>query len=659
MAQPDLVAQKILGTDPRVGFGESVVLPYQKDPLDTRGFEAMERAKTRQQMAEDDLKKSNEAFYNERIGKLNEYNHLFNTHMDQQRKNLIDVATKTVASGKRLQSDGDFNQAFSKFQASAQSSKQLQKEYEDIEKLTAADVGKYVDLRELKGASAKKLGEVALKVNNGDESAWRESIKPDLTSPEFFKIDEFLYDKTKDIKASSQVSDSVIGGSLGQYVERTEKGYKFSTRDENGDIIPGVDKSVVDYFLNLPTDDSDTLMFRSVIGNLADKTIENKALQIMKSDPAYRGMSKDEVPEVLKRLKQQIAYDPNSKYFEGRDAIQETILKGKLNPFQESTEKTEIRGGHKNPSNNDGSGGNQSSTPEELLVKSIAGLQQQTPEFLEGFEESEDVNENGVPYFDATSLFKGIKTGEDENGKAIEPDAVYVDPQKQGVVYVRQKKGGPLIAMSGAALTQFLVRIGNIKGNNLSYKTIVSAGKKYGVWGDNNNFIGQNAATTDPVFNKQQKAIANKVEKEVVNRKAVLKGAIGEDKASWITDFSRTKVDAIQNKINNDVLKGTTLVDKDGVSYKDPKVEIERGFLGGVTYVIKGSDGSELKLTDEEFSAIAEGKSDAGKLVVGRDAVKNKAAKTKDAASPKAEVKKYRKQNGITYTYNPKTGQYE
>jgi hypothetical protein len=625
MAQPDLVSQKIMHTDPQVGFGEASVLPYRQHQLDTRGFEALERSNTRRQLAEQELQKSNEAFYNERLGKLNEYNHMFKGYVDKLTSNVVETAKKAqLRTGGRISTDPEFNNAFATRQAVAQSTMQLQKEADDFEKLTPNYVGKYIDLTELKSETIKNLGKVALKVNDGDSSALQSSVKPDLTDPKFFKIDEFIYDKTKDIKNSTQSTDSIINGSLGQYVQHTDKGYKFSTKDANGNLIPGVDKSVVDYFLTVPTTDPDTLKFRAVIGNLADTQIEHKALQIMQSDPAYRNLREDQVPEELKRLKRQIAFDQNSKYFEGKDAVQAKILKGKLDPFQVSNEKTTISSGHKYPSDGSGSGA-ETNSPEGILIKTLAGLQQQTPEFVAGLDESEEVNENGVPYLNATPLFSGINTGQDKDGKGSEPDAVFIDPDDQGTIYIRQNPGDPLTPMNNAAVSQFAVQIGNIKGNNLNYKTMMQEGNKLGVFGANNQFKGENAAVADPAFAKKQKAISKKVANEVVNRKTLLKSALDSEKGSWMTDFNRTKVDKVQEDINKNVLSNSTLIAKDQ-TIKDPKVTIERGLLGGVTYVIKGADNTEVKLTEDEFYSIAEGNSDSGRLIVGREAVKSKPA---------------------------------
>jgi hypothetical protein len=372
----------------------------------------------------------------------------------------------------------------------------------------------------------------------------------------------------------------------------------------------------------VPTTDSDTLQFRTVIGNLADKQIENKALQIMKNDPAFSSLRPDQVPEELKRLKQKIAFDRNSPYFEGKDNVERGILKAKLDPYQQTTEKTTLAGGHKYPSKGDGSG-NDVDTPEGIFIKTLAGLQQQTPEILEGLTESDEVNENGVPYLDATSLLSGINTGQSREGKPIEPSAVYIDPENPGVILIRQEKGGELTPYTGAGISQLAVSVGNIKGNNLNYKTMINEGKKYGVFGQNNQFTGSNAATADPKFAKQQKTLAKKVATEVVDRKAKLQDAIKRAPGNWLVDFNNKDKEAVENDINSNVLNGASLV-VDGKTIKNPKVTIDRGIFGGKTFIISGPDGEPVKLTEEEFMSIAEGKSEKGRLVVGRDAVKSK-----------------------------------
>ena len=136
--------------------------------------------------------------------------------------------------------------------------------------------------------------------------------------------------------------------------------------------------------------------------------------------------------------------------------MEKGILRAKLDPYQQSTENTTLSGGHKYPSNGDGDGNNVD-TPEGIFIKTLAGLQQQTPEILDGLAESDEVNENGVPFLDATSLFSGINTGQNREGKPSEPEAVFVDPENPGVIYIRQERGGELTPYTVAGISQLAV----------------------------------------------------------------------------------------------------------------------------------------------------------------------------------------------------------
>lgn len=348
----DLVAQKILSTDPQVGFGEGSVLPYRQHSLDTRGFEAMERAQTRRAAKEAELQKTNAHFFNERIGKLKEYDRMFAGLINKKTKEVLETGTRVIREGRgQLTGDNEFNQKFADRNALADGTMQMRKEYEDIEK---ADYGDYISKNDVVGAATRNFEKAALDAEDGDISAVSRSIKPNVNSFEFFKVDKFIYDKVKDIKMSEQSTDKKGYGGLGEYITTTSNGYKFATKDANGKLVAGVDKSIIDYFLNSNTTDPDTLRLRASMDNAADLEIENKALQILQNDPRFKTLRKDEVPEQLNKLKDQISYDQKSPFYEGIDAIKERILKDKLNPFQESKEKTDIKQGFKYDTDGDG-----------------------------------------------------------------------------------------------------------------------------------------------------------------------------------------------------------------------------------------------------------------------------------------------------------------
>lgn len=67
MAQPDLIAQKLLATDPRIGFGDSGVAGSEVPPLDMRGFQIQADIAAQKAKAIADKRKADE----ERINKFN------------------------------------------------------------------------------------------------------------------------------------------------------------------------------------------------------------------------------------------------------------------------------------------------------------------------------------------------------------------------------------------------------------------------------------------------------------------------------------------------------------------------------------------------------------------------------------------------------------
>jgi hypothetical protein len=652
MAETDLIARKILASDPSMGYGESAVVQSRQRGVDTNLLNLLERAKDRKAQEEDELKKSNDYFHANKLGKLHEVSRFFADTAKLKQQDLFLKVKDGVGKNRNLNIDPNVNETLTDYNTFGDNTMRIQTEVDNVAK---TDFGPYIERNLVDGATTRNALQIARDYKNGDASAITRTVIPNVNSFEFFKTDKFIYDIAKDIKMSEQSTDKKDYGGLGEYITTTSNGYRFATKDANGNLIPGVDKSIIKYFLESNSTDPNMLQFRDAMGHAADLEIENKALKILKNDPRYKGIKEDEVQGELRKLKDQIAYDQNSNLYEGRDAIQARILKDKLEPFQQSKEKTDINAGFKYPTK-DGDGEDEVSSPEGLFIKTLAGLEQQTPEFISDLEESNVTNNNNVPYLDATHLFKGINTGQDKDGKVHEPYKVLIDTENPGTIYVQQRSNSELSPVSDAAISQFAVSVGNIKGNNLNYKKIIEEGGKMKVFGKNNQFIGENAATADKESLQAQKELAEKVSEESVNRLSVLNTALNTDKKSWITDFNRGTVDKIQDDINKNVLKGTTLIDSEGGVYKNPTVEIERGLLGGVTYVITGSDNTKTKLTEDEFKAITKGTS--GRLVVGRKTVAN--TEKKSATKAKAPSKpKTITQNGHTYTWNEAKKTYE
>jgi hypothetical protein len=402
---------------------------------------------------------------------------------------------------------------------------------------------------------------------------------------------------TNDLRSQVEAGQS----RLGDDIQGRETGSLFWKPGPGGKRVVGVSDATIDFYLQHP----------DVMAS-AEDTVDQK---IQKDAEHLKSLGDTRSIENI-----------TSDLSQDKDILVKDHVKKQLENINEVNVRRSLRSAS-------GSGDSEDTTAEGAFIKTLAGLQQQTPEAIKGLPESDVLNDSKVPYLDATNLFQGIKTGEGKDGKAFEPYQVLIDPEKPGTIFIKQTRNDKLVPMSDAAITQFAVSVGNIKGNNLNYKKMMDEGNKLGVFGRNNQFKGSNAATVDPEFNREQAGLAQDVAAEAIDRGGKFKEAIAADKGSWLTDWSESKSKKSAEDINENVFKGASLIytDDEGQHVmKSPKVEISRGPFGGVTYIVTDDSGGEKEFTQEELSAIADGNSDAGKLVVSRSTVKNKVKKVED-----------------------------
>jgi hypothetical protein len=434
---------------------------------------------------------------------------------------------------------------------------------------------------------ADEKGNVDISTVDPDSPVGGGNLAKYIKQPELYKA------VTDDLKIQVEAGQS----RLGDDIQGKETGSLFWKKDANGKRVPGVSEETIDFYSQHPD-----------VSLTAEATVGEK---IQKDADRLKGMG-DARP--IEAIMQDLSQD--------KDILIRDHIKKQLESVNGISVKKSLR------SASGGGGAVEENTAEGVFIKTLAGLQQQTPEFISGLSESNEVNANKVPYLDATSLFQGIKTGEGKDGKAFEPYQVFIDPEKPGTIFIRQTRNDKLTPMSDAAITQFAVSVGNIKGNNLNYKKMMEEGGKLGVFGQNNKFNGSKAAKADPEFNQEQEELSQAVAAEAINRGDKFKQAIGTNKGSTITNFfggeGEANIGKAQSDINENVFKDALLVVGEAV-YKNPKVtSIDAGLFGGVEYTITDSNNNEIKLSEEDLSAIAEGNSNAGKLVVGRKTVKGK-----------------------------------
>jgi hypothetical protein len=347
MAQPDLIAQKIVGTDPQVGFGESTVLPYRQHHLDTRGFEALERAKQRDEAAQEARKRNNEDYYHATIKNLPVYQRVFEEGLGKIRNEIIDEGGEIIRRGGNPRQVPGYTKKVMAFAQAANATKQLDA---DLESVNSMPVSKYTNRESLKGAALKNYTEAADRINKGDFSGYSASITPDVNDPEHFMFDAYYDDKYSKRPDTITSTDQISYGSLGERITDKKVTARFVTKDAKGNVVPGIDPSVIKDELYTETTDPFTLQSRNATYALVDKIITNKALEL-KSDPKYKDMG-------VNAIKASISSNPSDSYYKefGKNKLAEGIVKNKLEQHQRVSNETDITSGHKYDKTDGGDG---------------------------------------------------------------------------------------------------------------------------------------------------------------------------------------------------------------------------------------------------------------------------------------------------------------
>lgn len=348
--QPDLVAQKILNTDPQIGFGQGDVLPYHRRELDTRGLDAIERANTRKDMQEEARKKAGEDHRRETLKNLPVYEKEFDKEGARQRNQVVSNAYADIARTGKV-SEQTQKDLLSHVQY-AEDTKRLKKELESVDNMVVSDD---ISKESLQSAAAKKYRDIHERSNAGDTTATNESVMPDVNDPQHFKFDKYYHDLYGNRKATDISVDEIRNGALGQEITTKKTSANFVTKDKNGKDVPGIDQSVIDANLYSETTDPKTLRFRNAIFSLADKKIQNKALELYHSnDPRYADMTPERITEV-------ISTNPSDQNYReyNRKKVAEDIDRNKTEQFQKVSVDNGIRSGHAYPQSKGGSGNSQ------------------------------------------------------------------------------------------------------------------------------------------------------------------------------------------------------------------------------------------------------------------------------------------------------------
>jgi hypothetical protein len=581
MAESDLIARKILGTDPQVGFGESSVLPYRPRHLDTTGFEAMERAQARGAARKEARRKNNEDYYNLTIKNLPEYEREFDRGLRSWRDEIIGDAYKLNQQG--ISPSPAFTQKVLSYTQAAKNTNQIKA---DLNKIDSLPLSKFTNKESIKGAALKKYNELAERVNGGDKTAFNESIIPDVNDPEHFMFDAFLEERHGKRPDTVTANDKVSYGSRGERIVGDKVTAKFVTTDKNGKVIPGIDQTVIDQDLYSETTDPDTIGYRNALFSLADKQIENKALELKANDPKYKDMGTTQIMQSISSNPKDLHYNEFNKR-----KIAEGIHRDKLEAFQRvSTDKTigalnEYNTGGRNGSDSDfrieptiisqnSGSGHPITAPGVILTKKDKPLTLQIA--------PKDIHDFG-------------------RGKLMRGNNDRVNVSATGVGYALQnKKGGTLVSFkTPEEMINYIETVPKKDLNNLNLKQFVFG---------------------------------------TIQEKKLVRGDTGED----------AKVNSKGELVDGD---NNVIKDEDGNPIKP--VEQNENRSVAIDYDPNGETGALI-------NAYSDGAFSNRQLSPNEQKVKDTYEKRmKEVEKPKINKPKTVIQNGVTYTLDPKTGEYK
>lgn len=337
MTQPDLISQKILATDPQEGFGDAVINPYREHKLDTSGYEAMERVQARHTAEKAARQKHNEDNLQDVLKSLPTYQREFDEHLSNERSSILSDAHNDISNYGQISLNTQ--KRILNYAQKAKATDQLAKDVDEVKNST---YGPYINKDLMLVHAGNKYGDIAQEANRNNNTAplFNESVRPNPNDPQYFMFDKYFNNKYGKRDFTETSKDEIRNGALGQEITGKKVKAMFTTKDANGNVIPGIDQSEINDNLYSPTTDPDTIQARNAIYSLADAKIRNKALQLM-SDPEYAGMSSTQV-------EQSISSNPKDKHYEqfNRNKLAEDIVRSKIEPFQKVSQDESIRMGH-------------------------------------------------------------------------------------------------------------------------------------------------------------------------------------------------------------------------------------------------------------------------------------------------------------------------
>lgn len=244
------------------------------------------------------------------------------------KSNFLERASKLYVAGKKLDLGTPEYAELLKYRAEmtdlADRSLQQKDTYSKIMQAPEGSFGKYFDAK-----NYKKDTHIWYVGEDGTRTVVdrRTAEIPATADPKYFRTSAYLDDKVKNLPLDEEVRTKIQNGRLGQLYIDTQDSFRFTTRDQKGNLVPGIDQEHVDYFLK----DNE---YRQNVGYRVNQALKQEAEQLRAS-----GDTRDE-QEILDDLA------ISGKSIDER--INETV-KADLEAYQERKYSSKIRSGMRYP----------------------------------------------------------------------------------------------------------------------------------------------------------------------------------------------------------------------------------------------------------------------------------------------------------------------
>lgn len=242
---------------------------------------------------------------------------------------------------------------------------------------------------------------------------------------------------------------------------------------------------------------------------------------------------------------------------------------------------------------------------QKVFLDTVSGLLNQSPDLVSQLPQADEVDEEGVPYRDATEILKPYALTK-VNGRALPFTNVYLKDGQPDTFLVRDTEGGDLRSLSGAEITNMVNAAGTL---NTALRGIDSYAIKRGYITGQNRFNPDVNIMQDPRFLQERGELRGATVAARQESQRLLKETAGKvrSKGFWSAlgpdqnKFAREITDVLANKTIR--IKGMF---DDITTIDNPTVEVDVTIFGKNKIIIKDGKKVVKSYTADEFADLIE-----------------------------------------------------